>query len=473
MVHADQGRDGALVIKSLSRLLLALHRDERAQVAPLFVLGAIALVLSLALLLNTGAQSARRIEVQNAADAAAMTQAVWTARSLDLMSMNNVATVQMVALNATVSALIPVLTEASLKAGRQLIRYGRNASACPVWPCVAFWLGMMADLTHRVILPLERIWSDNPLRIQSRSAELATTLARMNETIVDEFPAFTARVQREQAKINGLRSAQPRFYTRFEHSPREQFKATALPVERMPSFDFPPTLCTAGTLGTIGPNGLSSAWTSLSNYCKTGGSGSGDVGDLAALFGNFDDHGYPAGRGPYPVARDGADRRITPPVDALEGFPHYTDVALDFKKSVCAAWTAACAIPGVIRNGIQPRRLALYKLRNRPTPMLPLGDARADFSLLAFVQVDYPRAPVVGSRFENPSKVLAAFAQGECYNPIAYDLYTQDWRGRLVPARLLEQGQRSALLRSIRDFDELRNQLSALSQGDLDEVNTH
>jgi hypothetical protein len=127
----------------------------------------------------------------------------------------------------------------------------------------------------------------------------------------------------------------------------------------------------------------------------------------------------------------------------------------------------------VIRYGIQPQRLTLYKLRNRPTPMLPLGDARNDFSLLAFVQVDYPRAPVIGSRFKNPSKALAAYAQGECYNPIAYDLYTQDWRGRLVPARLLEKGQRSAILRAIRDFNALKDQLSALSVGDLDEVNTH
>ncbi|NCC26614.1 MAG: hypothetical protein EOM22_00300 [Gammaproteobacteria bacterium] len=458
---------------------------------PLFMIGSLALVMAVVLLLNTGAQSARRIEVQNAVDAAAMTQAAWTARSLNLMSMNNVAMVQMLAMNAAVTALIEVTAEATYQALDQAGEYAERLNnwclpliSSPLFKyglaCAALYGVKLGHLGLFVIQPLFAIWADDPIGIQSRSAELAMSLEAMNRVLVDDFPTFAVEVQQSLAETNGLGSNVPRFFARFEEPPSADPRSTTLPVEPVNALSLSFPACAAGTLGTVGPGAVESVWTSLQGYCASSDgdrSGGGDIGELAALFGNFDDHGYPAGRGPYPLARDQAGGLINPIVERLEGWVHGVKIVLDFDKLACAHWTAACSTPIVMHRLLVPGPLEMFQVRNRPLlPMMPLGEDRADWSLLAFGQAEYRSGMAASERFVNPSGVIAAYAQAEVYNPISYDLYTQDWRARLAPARLLEIDYgdgRERMLETLTDLAELQALLRGLGPAELGEVNTH
>jgi hypothetical protein len=42
--------------------------------------------------------------------------------------------------------------------------------------------------------------------------------------------------------------------------------------------------------------------------------------------------------------------------------------------------------------------------------------------------------------FENPNELgILTYAQSQVYNPTSWDMYTQDWHAKLVPASLLER----------------------------------
>ena len=66
-----------------------LHREESGQVTFLFVFASVALVVVLAFIINTARQTSRKIEMQGAADAAAVAGATVMARGMNLMVFNN------------------------------------------------------------------------------------------------------------------------------------------------------------------------------------------------------------------------------------------------------------------------------------------------------------------------------------------------------------------------------------------------
>jgi len=75
------------------------------QVHILFVFGALALACVAFLVFNTGEISARRVRLQNGADATAHAAATWTARGLNLVSANNVAITQLIAMAVLIDSL--------------------------------------------------------------------------------------------------------------------------------------------------------------------------------------------------------------------------------------------------------------------------------------------------------------------------------------------------------------------------------
>ncbi|HEV2992572.1 MAG TPA: pilus assembly protein TadG-related protein [Candidatus Angelobacter sp.] len=77
----------ALILQRLKRL----HSDESGQVLWIFVVSGLALVVLAALVFNTGKQATRRMEMQNAVDASAVSGAMWFARGMNVISMDNVA----------------------------------------------------------------------------------------------------------------------------------------------------------------------------------------------------------------------------------------------------------------------------------------------------------------------------------------------------------------------------------------------
>jgi hypothetical protein len=81
----------------------AIRKSQRGQIAPLALFGLLIASAMLAVMFNTGQQVTERSQVANAADAAAYSGAVWTARHLNFMAYTNRA---MLANHAAVGHLI-------------------------------------------------------------------------------------------------------------------------------------------------------------------------------------------------------------------------------------------------------------------------------------------------------------------------------------------------------------------------------
>jgi hypothetical protein len=97
----------------IARRLRRLHSDESGQVLWLFVVSGLALVVLSALVFNTGRQATRKMEMQNAVDASAVSGAMWMARGMNIVSMNNVAMTEILGLIANLRAIeqaVPINT---------------------------------------------------------------------------------------------------------------------------------------------------------------------------------------------------------------------------------------------------------------------------------------------------------------------------------------------------------------------------
>ncbi|MFT7459834.1 MAG: Flp pilus assembly protein TadG, partial [Planctomycetota bacterium] len=78
---------------------------QSGQILVMFLISLLALVLVVLMVVNTGDQVAKKARVQNAVDAVVISEASWIARSLNMMSMNNVAITQAFGIHTIMFAL--------------------------------------------------------------------------------------------------------------------------------------------------------------------------------------------------------------------------------------------------------------------------------------------------------------------------------------------------------------------------------
>ena len=123
-----------------------------------------------------------------------------------------------------------------------------------------------------------------------------------------------------------------------------------------------------------------------------------------------------------------------------------------------------------------PPRLSMYRISDRPRILVPFRPPpQRTRDTLSIVAVTRRRggAAVVPERFRNPPETAYGYAQAEVYtDQTAHDLFTQDWRARLVPARLMET-KRTDIERSVQPYPDLKRLIGALSSRDLGDVNAH
>lgn len=123
---------------SALRILLArltrFHADRRGSYTLISVFGAIPFVFLVLQILNVGSVNLDRMRAQNAADALAQTHAQWTARSLNTISMNNVAMTQA----ATVAVGSAALHGALIELGARGTAVSGNIAAHGVKVCAPF-----------------------------------------------------------------------------------------------------------------------------------------------------------------------------------------------------------------------------------------------------------------------------------------------------------------------------------------------
>jgi Flp pilus assembly protein TadG len=80
-------------------------RDERGQISVLVVLAIAPFVLLVAFVFNSGVQTSRKIEMQGAADAAAVASAVTVARGMNFIVLNNNAMAEVLSLMIAVRCI--------------------------------------------------------------------------------------------------------------------------------------------------------------------------------------------------------------------------------------------------------------------------------------------------------------------------------------------------------------------------------
>ena len=84
----------------------SLHRDERGVVSVFFVFGLLALVLLIGVLFDTAKQTTRKVEMQGAADASAVTGGAYVARGMNLIVFNNCGMADILAVQVTIHAYL-------------------------------------------------------------------------------------------------------------------------------------------------------------------------------------------------------------------------------------------------------------------------------------------------------------------------------------------------------------------------------
>jgi hypothetical protein len=177
-----------------------LHGDEGGQVAAVAVACAAIVACLLLLVVNTGSATAGKVEMQNAADATAVSGATWMARGLNVISMNNVTQTQLLAVHLLLPALNDALTEATSVA--QAERVACAALTVGAAACAAFFTAQIASMqtAQRVVVgPANRT-------LGGRSGLLWQTmlaLSQMSVVVKTTFPLMAELESHRIAQQNG------------------------------------------------------------------------------------------------------------------------------------------------------------------------------------------------------------------------------------------------------------------------------
>ena len=292
-------------------------RKQAGQIIIMMMLAAIPLASLVAYVLNGAELTATKTRLQNAADSAAMSEAAWVARSLNVMSMNNTAMTQSMAVDTAGYALEGPIVRAGFNAGEvhgfymgtaaySFKRMAENTGGFPFNPLFyyyaikgAVFTGMAIAFYFDVVKPLAELAAELPrgMHYDKESgafARAAEMFGRMNEKVVTEAPSKIAAHVNGMTALNAVESAPDRYYA-FSETPA----ALKLPVVEQ---DFLSGLQdmweNGGNFGEVwnAADGIKN----VLNICSTGASGTYSTPANLELdfFANFARHGYKKGTGP-------------------------------------------------------------------------------------------------------------------------------------------------------------------------------
>lgn len=367
-------------------------REEKGHVVILFTFCVIPLIFLIALIFNTARLTIRKMESQNAADAAALGGGVWMARGMNLMALNNNG------MSETISVMITV--RSTLQTAETM------AELLPAMAAAVGWLnpGLAAQYLREAaayrILAAKLKPVDNALSAGSTGFgwRVMTALDRLNQSIKAGFPALAYAQAVELARANGADKAP---YARILAG----MPATGLPlfpVARGPQRitvkeaencilrklrqPIPLLLVSTGPLSWRIALGVFKEMEDCNKDSLTGGSGvcAAPPGVTAALR-------WP-GNPPKPmILTDAPSRAASATTDADES-------AADFAR---------------VRKHLQ-------------------------YLTAAFGQLS-AESPIGAHYFENPARQWLTYGQADVYNPSWWSMFRQDWRTQLVHASLLPE----------------------------------
>jgi hypothetical protein len=472
---------------------------------PFIMLTIIPFTLVIGMVFNTGAMIIRKEKIQNAADAASLSQATLTSRSLNLIAMNNTAITQVFAIHILgQAAIIPFLemTKGEVKEGVEILSrlaqgltFIAPCATPPFVGCVSL-VGIGVETGLRTAHHIINIF--NPLNVirddlggftftkVREFGKLSKALGEMNQRINTEFPSSALKMQQQIAGVNGL-AYFPRIIAAYTDvrklKANQRYITTDLPIETVNIED--PASLVKGML----PIKL------------TGELGSNATPKQRA---NFKAHGYKNGKGPYAIAKPIAKREIKKIKDALnKKYPAFPapppssggilwpdeKIKSNYSSLLDASWNAQTITQATL---LPPATIKVHVLRKDflgafgnllgVEKVFYDGDKLSIFSVVADRAA---RGPVFQSRFNNTPGVVYAYSQAEIYNPVYPDAYTQDWHAKLRRSSMLEKSkfrdkiqagiahkrQDDAWGNGVSIYDPLKRVLTSLSSNTLEAMN--
>ena len=459
----------------------------------LAMFGMIPLVLLIGFVFNTGEHVSSKIKTQNAADAAAMTQATWAARSLNVMSINNTAMAQTYSVTVVGLAVHSVIIEATKLIVEEQEDIAKMFSDCAKLPfpanavCALYPAAREAYLLLSIMPRYWRITEDLgggnfaegliAKKIYEFS-DITQALSVMNEEIVNNFPEYTKTVSKEVAKINGLTDV-PRFYAGYygdNVAKNEKYYTTGLPVRKVDIL-----------------NGIGQSLLGIAILKSTADKGTHrPPTSLTQRYHNYKRHGYQTGKGPHIVARDQSKKAVDELTGKKTGLAQ-PEIAIppgpgkkvnkDFTDTEKPCWDVLASgqfLPLTCFQGAPiPRfpRLTVYELEEDFADQV-IGNfvwSNSDnLSILAFVQRERFGSAIFPSKFTSPPNAEFAYAQAYIFNEKHPDLQSQYWKALLKPSTLLESdSKRAGALDAVQDFNEMHSFLTSFTKQQQQNLNAH
>jgi hypothetical protein len=444
------------------------RRDERGQISVLFVFAILALVFLVALIFNTAKQTTRKMEMQNAADGAAVAGSVTMARGMNLMVMNNNTMADVLAVMITVRSLLQT-SEAMVKAviPAMILAFSNPFTAALV-PELTRELGMYASLeaTLRVV--------DNFLSGSGSGIgwQIMKGLDKLNQAIKIGFPPMSELQTIKLAKLNGA-DRTPYGYLISGQSGTGLLPI--LPVVRgpqkllagradecpLPKLKWPARgiLILTGPISSIAAIPIFEIMVNL---------------NVASLGGGTTTEQLVISKETIKNTRDKDGKTLQDRADEYNqgGEGRNADVSQLKLKNISFGlgtppleWPANPPRPMILTDTPVASASATTE---KTEAGVKLEVVRKNLQFLAIVLGELKKgSPIGGERFPNVAPYQwVTYGQADVYNPTHWGMFSQDWRAKLVRAEVLED-----------KIDELAEKLGLrdLIDGDKDLsfVNTH
>ena len=366
---------------------IARRRNEKGQISIFFAFGLIAAVSLLALILNTGALTIRKGEMQNAADAGARAGAVNLGRAMNLIASNNTGMTEMVSTMIVVRAVLQT-SEAMTVILPGMITLAKLSLNAPLAAALAYDLQV-----YQMMIP-ELTAIDRS--VERGGWQTLSALDKLNQTIKSSTPALSVSQAVEFAKSNGADQA--------PHS----LLIPGLP--NRPVIILP--------LGRGAQRHLvTEADCQLSNLKRYG----------------------------FGMIMVSAPASAIVAAGVFEANVNCNMRRLSSSSSICAP---GARTPPLVWPNDPPRPMLLTdKPSDDPKALVSSSESEVDLMtvhqylrLLNISLGNLPRTGVLGNRkFLNPASKWIVYAEADVYNPTRWSMFSQDWRAQLVRATLLNE----------------------------------
>lgn len=445
---------------------VSLARDETGQVSVLVVLSIIPFVLLLAFIFNSAKQTSSKIELQGAADSAAVASAVTSARGMNFMVLNNNAMAEVLSLMIAVRCIKNTARIMEIYLGIRALITCTAAAACSIF-CAPL-IEECAELTAAAIRWAHEAsrWSTIDEYLNNDSGGLGWRVLRLldglNSVSKIAFAIWAGLQARTYAQKNGA-NYDPLYGFVLGGKSGANFGGISVPLP-IPTFPVArgPEQATAFRLeecqykffGKL--NGLVSLYIAAIDPKRAAES----VGLYQVLRWANINHL----KGDWGFIGEIFDEILGQLPGALVGFiGRIADTLGQFLGIQMLDW------PG---NPPKPMLLTDHPENSTTDEREVDDDAKANLRpYLQHLGIALRRvptgSPIGGDLFLNKpnavGQVQFTYAQADVYNPTRWDMWTQDWRAQLMRAKLFDQ-----------KINELLSVLPFLQGGlDWSFVNTH